>query len=165
MDLWILKEYSNISYYFITNCCKAFGHSIGLGLCIVLIIAGIDLSQEIFAIDVLRALKYPLEHRPKHVLRWLRLYEVIIIRTLSAFSSHSVLNYSTPNFSISCYIYELRDSYFRWVFEYVKFYVAAKIFFNDFQPSCLCFSSFSFVVLSASYNDILAGVSGGSLMR
>ena len=49
--------------------------------------------------------------------------------------------------------------------EYVKFYVTTKIFFNGFQPGCLYFSSFLFVVLSASCNDILAGVSDGSLMR
>ena len=67
--------------------------------------------------------------------------------------------------SVSCYSYELRDSYFHLVLEYVKFCIAAKIFFNDFQSSCLCFSFFLFVVLSASYNNILAGVSGGSLIR
>ena len=34
----------------------------------------IDLSQEIFAIDTLRALKSSLKHRRKHVLRPLQLY-------------------------------------------------------------------------------------------
>ena len=37
-------------------------------------ITGIDLSQEIFAIDMLRALKSSLKHRRKHVLRSLQLY-------------------------------------------------------------------------------------------
>ena len=37
-------------------------------------ITGIDLSQEIFVIDMLRALKSSLEHRRKHVLRSLQLY-------------------------------------------------------------------------------------------
>ena len=40
----------------------------------VVMIAGIHISQEIFAIDVLTALKLSLEHRRKHVLRFLRLY-------------------------------------------------------------------------------------------
>ena len=61
-------RYYNSQYYFITDCCKAFGHSTGLGLCIVLITTSIDLSQELFTIDVLRALKSPLEHCCKHVL-------------------------------------------------------------------------------------------------
>ena len=37
-------------------------------------IAGINISQERFAIDVLTALKSSLEHRRKHVLGLLRLY-------------------------------------------------------------------------------------------
>ena len=37
-------------------------------------IAGYLSSQEIFAIDMLTALKPSLEHDRKHVLRWLRLY-------------------------------------------------------------------------------------------
>ena len=37
-------------------------------------IVSIDLSQEIFAIDMLRALKSSLKHRRKHVLRPLQLY-------------------------------------------------------------------------------------------
>ena len=37
-------------------------------------IVNIDLSQEIFAIDMLRALKSSLKHRLKHVLRPLQLY-------------------------------------------------------------------------------------------
>ena len=37
-------------------------------------IVNIDLSQEIFAIDMLRALKSSLKHRCKHVLRPLQLY-------------------------------------------------------------------------------------------
>ena len=36
-------------------------------------IAGIHLSQEIFTIDILTALKLSLEHDRKHVLRLLRL--------------------------------------------------------------------------------------------
>ena len=38
-------------------------------------IAGIYISQEMFANDVSTALKPSLEHDPKHVLRLLRLYE------------------------------------------------------------------------------------------
>ena len=45
-----------------------------LGLHIVVMIAGIHILQEIFAIDVLRALKPSLKHDRKHVLRLLRLY-------------------------------------------------------------------------------------------
>ena len=37
-------------------------------------IVSIDLSQKIFAIDMLRALKSSLKHRRKHVLRPLQLY-------------------------------------------------------------------------------------------
>ena len=37
-------------------------------------ITGIDLSQEIFAISVLRTLKSSLKHRRKHVLRSLQLH-------------------------------------------------------------------------------------------
>ena len=37
-------------------------------------IVNIDVSQEIFAIDMLRALKSSLKHRRKHVLRPLQLY-------------------------------------------------------------------------------------------
>ena len=40
----------------------------------VVIIAGIHILQEIFAIDVLRALKPSLKHDRKHVLRLLRIY-------------------------------------------------------------------------------------------
>ena len=40
----------------------------------VVMITGIDLSQEIFAIDLLRILKSSLKHRRKHVLRSLQLY-------------------------------------------------------------------------------------------
>ena len=40
----------------------------------VLMIAGIHISQEIFAIDMLTALKPSLEHDRKHVLRLLRPY-------------------------------------------------------------------------------------------
>ena len=36
--------------------------------------AGINISEEIFAIDMVRALKSSLEHDRKHVLRLLRLY-------------------------------------------------------------------------------------------
>ena len=45
-----------------------------LGLHVVVTIVNIDLSQEIFAIDMLRALKSSLKHRRKHVLRPLQLY-------------------------------------------------------------------------------------------
>ena len=41
---------------------------------IVVMIAGIHISQEIFAIDMLTALKPSLEHDRKHVLRLSRLY-------------------------------------------------------------------------------------------
>ena len=44
-----------------------------LGLHIVVMIAGIHISQEIFAIDMLTALKPSLEHDCKHVLRLLGL--------------------------------------------------------------------------------------------
>ena len=40
----------------------------------VVMIAGINISQEIFAVDVLTALKSSLKHRRKHVLRLLQLY-------------------------------------------------------------------------------------------
>ena len=40
----------------------------------VVMMAGIHISQEIFAIDVLSALKSSLEQRRKHVLRLLQLY-------------------------------------------------------------------------------------------
>ena len=45
-----------------------------LGIHMVVMMAGIHISQEIFAIDVLRALKSTLEQRRKHVLRLLQLY-------------------------------------------------------------------------------------------
>ena len=41
---------------------------------IVVMIAGIHISQEMFAVDMLTALKPSLEHDRKHVLRLLRLY-------------------------------------------------------------------------------------------
>ena len=44
-----------------------------VGLHKVVMIAGIHLSQEIFAIDMLKALKPSLEHDRKHVLQLLRL--------------------------------------------------------------------------------------------
>ena len=40
----------------------------------VVMIAGIHISQELFAIDMLKALKSSLEHDRKHVLRLLQLY-------------------------------------------------------------------------------------------
>ena len=46
-------------------------------------IISIDLSQKIFAIDMLKALKSPLEHCRKHVLRWLRLSGDQALQTLS----------------------------------------------------------------------------------
>ena len=52
----------------ILNCPdKAWSH-------IVVMITSIDLSQEMFAISMLTALKFSLKHRRKHVLQWLRLY-------------------------------------------------------------------------------------------
>ena len=39
-----------------------------LGLHIVVMMAGIHISQKIFAIDVLTALKFSLEQRRKHIL-------------------------------------------------------------------------------------------------
>ena len=45
-----------------------------LGLNIVVMIPGINILQEIFAIDMLTAVKSSSEHDPKHVLRLLRLY-------------------------------------------------------------------------------------------
>ena len=45
-----------------------------LGLHIVVMIAGIHISQEIFAIDMLTALKPSLEHDRKHAVQLLRLY-------------------------------------------------------------------------------------------
>ena len=41
---------------------------------IVVMIAGIHISQEIFAIDMLKALKPSLEHNRKHIVGLLRLY-------------------------------------------------------------------------------------------
>ena len=46
-----------------------------LGLHLVVMIVNIDLSQEIFAINMLRALKSYLKHRHKHVLRPLNYME------------------------------------------------------------------------------------------
>ena len=51
---------------------KAF--RVCLGIQIVVMIAGVHISQEIFAIDMLTTLKTSLEHDRKHVLRLLRLY-------------------------------------------------------------------------------------------
>ena len=48
-------------------------------------IVNIDLSQEIFAIDMLRSLEFSLKHRRKHVLRPLQLYYVRCI--LKSFES------------------------------------------------------------------------------
>ena len=45
-----------------------------LDLNIVVMIASINISQEIFAIDMLTALKSSLEQDRKHVVRFLRLY-------------------------------------------------------------------------------------------
>ena len=45
-----------------------------LGLHVAVMIVNIDLSQAIFGIDMLRALKSSLKHRCKHVLRPLQLY-------------------------------------------------------------------------------------------
>ena len=45
-----------------------------LGLYKVVMIAGIHISQEIFAIDMLTVLKPSLEHNRKHVLRLSRLF-------------------------------------------------------------------------------------------
>ena len=39
-----------------------------------LLVTSINLWQEIFSIDMLRALKFALEHRRKSALRWLQLY-------------------------------------------------------------------------------------------
>ena len=44
------------------------------GLYVVVMIVNIDLSQEIFAIDMSRALKSSLKRRRKNVLRHLQLY-------------------------------------------------------------------------------------------
>ena len=46
-----------------------------LGLHIIVMIAGIHISQEIFAIDLLTALKLSLEHDRKHIAQLLQLYE------------------------------------------------------------------------------------------
>ena len=40
----------------------------------VVMTTGIDLSQELFAVNMLRTLKSSLKHRRKHVLRSLQLY-------------------------------------------------------------------------------------------
>ena len=47
------------------------------GLYIAVIITSIDLSRELVAIDMLRAVEFKssLDHCRKHCLRWLRLYE------------------------------------------------------------------------------------------
>ena len=45
-----------------------------LGLYMTVMITGIDLSQEIFTVDMLRILKLSLKHRRKHVLRSFQLY-------------------------------------------------------------------------------------------
>ena len=42
-------------------------------------IVNIDISQEIFGIDMLRALKFSSKHRRKHVLRPLQLYAPCIM--------------------------------------------------------------------------------------
>ena len=51
----------------------------------IVIIAGIHISQEIFEIDVLTALKSYLEHRRKHVLRLLRRYgdQALVVKIAS----------------------------------------------------------------------------------
>ena len=58
----------------------------------VVMMAGIHASQEIFAIDVLRALKSSLEQRRKHVLRSLQLYgdQAVIIGTLMTDQFNSI---------------------------------------------------------------------------
>ena len=45
-----------------------------LGLHIAARITSIDLSQGIFALNMLTALESSLKHHCKHILRWLRLY-------------------------------------------------------------------------------------------
>ena len=55
-------------------------------------IISIDLSQEVFAIDMLRALKSYLKHRCKHVLRPLQLYgdQALAMFTLYRIGFYSV---------------------------------------------------------------------------
>ena len=58
----------------------------------VVMMAGIHISQEIFAIDVLRTLKSSLEQRRKHVLRLLQLYgdQAIMFATLMTDQFNSI---------------------------------------------------------------------------
>ena len=56
----------------------------------VVMIAGIDLSQEIFAIDILRILKSSLKHRRKHVLRSLQIQQISLWLALFVGSEHDV---------------------------------------------------------------------------
>ena len=58
--------------HMVTNTFRNTFH-VRVGLHIVVMIAGIHISEEISAIDVFTALKSYLEHRRKHVLRLLRL--------------------------------------------------------------------------------------------
>ena len=53
---------------------------------LVVMVVGIHISQETFAIDVLTALKSSLKERRKHVLRWLRLYGDQALDTSRSFS-------------------------------------------------------------------------------
>ena len=59
----------------------------------VVMITGIDLSQEIFAIDMLRILKSSLKHRPKHVLRSLQLYEDQALESPRSVSEKNAFQY------------------------------------------------------------------------
>ena len=65
----------------------------------IVVITSIVLSQEIFAIDILTALKSSLKHRRKHVLRWLRLYGDqdlvwLVLILLALFSYSKALNFA-----------------------------------------------------------------------
>ena len=46
-------------------------------------ITSFDISQEIFSIDIMTALKFSLKHRRKHVLRSFRLYGDLALASLS----------------------------------------------------------------------------------
>ena len=48
----------------------------------VVMVTVTDFSQEIFAIDILKDLKFSLKHHGKHVLRWLLVMETSICSSL-----------------------------------------------------------------------------------
>ena len=71
----------------------------------VVMITGIDLSQEIFAVNMFRTLKSSLKHRRKHVLRSLQLYGD---QALVVLDFNSCLRASRST-DVSCYFRKYGD--------------------------------------------------------